>query len=57
MSLEGTAGSENSTTGYRSCMDGRNADTAKVIEEETMQSQEKDSSFIPEYLVAAEIKI
>lgn len=27
-------------------MDGRNTDMAKVMEEETMQSQEKDSSFI-----------
>lgn len=39
-------------------MDERNVDMAKVTEEETMQSQEKDSSFIdPEYLVAAEIKL
>lgn len=39
-------------------MDGRNTDMAELIVEETMQNQEEDSSLlIPEYLVAAEIKI
>lgn len=38
MSLEGTARSENSTLGYWNYMDERDADMAKVTEEETMQS-------------------